>query len=289
MATADASTTRELLYEGRDLRVLFDRRPGDAAVVCFNWVGYRAAPDRFDADQLMARLGLPAVGVVALQDHWYCSPEMGPAGRAITEALRSHTHRLGLGYSMGGYAALRLAADLQLTHVLALSPQWSIDPGEAPWDPRYRRFAGPAQLGMGIRAGQIAGQAHVLYDPLHEVDRRHVEHIRAAGAVNLLPMPHAEHDTIKVLAGTAHFKPLLQACLAGDVAQMRSAVRQARRVSKLARACLLAHRGARRLTAGDAASARRWLGRAEAACPRPADVPAIRLLAHRLQQRPAPA
>ena len=68
---------------------------------------------------------------------------MGPAARqpgtaaraAVPEGARVMTY----GSSMGGYAALRFARALRADAILALSPQYSIDPAVVPWEDRWRQ------------------------------------------------------------------------------------------------------------------------------------------------------
>ena len=87
---------------------------------------------------------------------------------------------------MGGYAALKHGRLLGLTHALAVSPQVSIDPAEAPWEPRARFFRPPLHAGMRVAAADLAPAAFVLADPYDAEDWPHLELLEATGARTVL-------------------------------------------------------------------------------------------------------
>lgn len=177
-------------------------------------VGEVAGPERiFDGDFLQARLWLPDRPTTALYvtfRQWEAEPgqfsESGQVRRALTAglahlhvqsrwndwflnaetpALEAALHTLrarfmtarALGFSMGGYGALRFSRALRLNQVLLVSPQVSL---LLPEEDRY-----PEAAGFDPQAGDLATHARpdlkgvVAFDPTHALDRLHAERITA--------------------------------------------------------------------------------------------------------------
>ncbi|MBK0326512.1 alpha/beta hydrolase [Rhodobacteraceae bacterium F11138] len=112
---------------------------------------------------------------------WYINAET----EALETTLRALSSRYravrAMGFSMGGYAALRFAAALRLGQVVLVSPQVSIHPAAVPWDGRYADCAGVFDPDLGClarRAGpELAGV--LAYDPFRWRDRRNAREISA--------------------------------------------------------------------------------------------------------------
>ncbi|MCO5979127.1 hypothetical protein [Ideonella oryzae] len=248
-----------------------------AVVVCFNWGKFQTEGDRFYADELICNLRMSAVGIVSKRPHWYLCDEWPQALAAAREAMASHVLKVGYGYSMGAYAALKHSKALGLDRVLAFSPQWSVDPEEAPWDERKDWAFTPSMKGMGVRAGDRAGRAYLFVDPGFALDWWHVERLLPAGDNVLVPMRHCGHDTMRMLTGRESMGPILQACLHAKPADALDIVRRRRRLNTHFRAYLCGTRGLRRLNADDSAGALRWLGAGEALVPEASPVQQLRL------------
>lgn len=265
MASAPARhTRRQVLFVGRDVRVVLQPAASPVVVATFNWGKYQAEGDHFYADGLMHKLGHAAVGIVSTRPHWYVCEEMPQALAVARQAMANHPLRVGYGYSMGAYGALKHSQALALDLVLAFSPQWSVDPQEAPWDERSRWAFEPAMQGMGLRSRDRAGRAYLFMDPDHWVDRRHLQCLLPVGHNVLVPMRHCGHDTMKMLTGAESMGPVLRACLNQDDALLQSLVRRLLHQNPRFGGYLCAARGLRRARAGDLAGALRWCTQAEA-------------------------
>lgn len=246
---------RRIVFDGQDLRVVVQPAASPAVVACFNWGKFQAEGDHFYADELMRNLGLSAVGIVSKRPHWYVCEEWPQAQAAILEAMAGHTLRVGYGFSMGAYAALKYSSALGLDKVLAFSPQWSVDPQEAPWDDRRNWAYVPAMKGMGVRAADRRGLAYLFVDDEHPTDRLHLEQILQSGDNVLVSMRHCKHDTIKMLIGRESMGQVLKACMGDDPAEVLRVVKRRKRHSPRYRAHLCAIRAQRRLEAGDSQAA----------------------------------
>lgn len=249
---------RRIVFDGQDLRVVVQPAPSDAVIVCFNWGKFPLDGDHFYADALMHNLRLSAVGIVSKRPHWYVCEEWPQALAAAQEAMAGHTLRVGYGFSMGAYAALKHSRALGLDRVLAFSPQWSVDPEEAPWDARKDWAYAPSMRGMGVRAPDRAGRAYLFVDPGFALDRQHAEAVLPAGDNVFVSMRHCGHDTIKMLIGRESMGHVLRACMHAAPSEALAMVRRRKHLSVRFRAYLTATRGLRRLQARDNEGALRW-------------------------------
>ncbi len=130
------------------------------------------------------------------QNDWFINDET----TALESALRALVPRYrvvrAMGFSMGGYGALRFAAALGLDQVVLVSPQVSIHPAVVPWDGRYADSAAGFDPVLGDLAARAVPQVRGLlaYDPFRAQDRSH-----ARAIAELFPKLH-----LCALAGGGH-------------------------------------------------------------------------------------
>ena len=173
-------TAAERVFDGTLLqaRLWLPDRPTTALYVTFR--PWEPEPGRFDDRGCVQRAltaGLAHLHLQTRWNDWFLNAET-PALDAALQAVRARflTARA-LGYSMGGYAALRFSKALRLNQVLLVSPQVSLD---LPEEDRY-----PEASGFDPVAGDLAAHARpdlkgvVAYDPTHRLDRLHANRIMA--------------------------------------------------------------------------------------------------------------
>lgn len=256
----DGERLRAVLFPGRSDRLIvtFDHRRADRA-------GF--APDTHSTS--FARQGFSQLSIKTAANDWFVNRDTEALERALERVAADHERVQALGYSMGGYGALRFARALRARQVVAVSPQASIDPALVPWDPRYRaegRGWDGALGDLGPRAvPRLSGL--VVLDPFVRRDLRHAGMIQGLfPGLRLARLGFGGHPAIRTLraAGT----PWVVRREAGQ-----------RRAS--GPAILRAHRAARRLSAG-------WWTRlaASAEARRPALARAARERAAALPVRP---
>jgi pimeloyl-ACP methyl ester carboxylesterase len=97
-------------------------------------------PGSFSDDAPVRRAlnqGLAHLRIQSRWNDWFLNAET-PALEAALAALRPRfATALALGYSMGGYGALRLARALDLDQVILVSPQFTLDRAILPAEKRY--------------------------------------------------------------------------------------------------------------------------------------------------------
>lgn len=173
-------TASERVFDGRLLqaRLWLPDRPTTALYVTFR--PWEPDPGQFDDRGPVRRAltaGLAHLHLQTRQNDWFLNAET-PALETALRTLRARflTARA-LGYSMGGYAALRFSKALRLNQVLIVSPQVSL---HLPGEDRY-----PEAAGFDPVAGDLATHARpalkgvVAYDPTHPLDRLHADRIIA--------------------------------------------------------------------------------------------------------------
>jgi len=178
-------------------------------------------------------LGCCVLGVKPKAADWYRGADLHRFFRsAAFAAFRSGFQRVVLyGSSMGGYGALTFAAACPGAEVLAINPQSTLDPVLVPWEPRYpegmaQDWAGDfADAALGMRS---ARRAFVAYDPLLDLDRRHVERLPAD---NLIPFatPLLGHSLPAWLLEMGVLKELLQRVADNDLDAARCRILARRR------------------------------------------------------------
>ena len=231
-----------IVFEDAHLRVMFQPGGSDMLLLTFGDAAVLADGTRFFADTVAAKFGINCLGFMARAANWYPAASMQAAARAVAYTLAAFDIRMSYGSSMGAYAAVKHSALLGATHVLALCPQWSIDPAECgASESGYRDFFRPAMAGMGVRQADMAGEITVFYDPGQRDDAYHYRTLAACSPrVRACRVHHAGHHLAPVLRGSRLAVDLMQACYLGDPARLYALVNPPRRASVHRRRNLLA-------------------------------------------------
>lgn len=181
-------------------------------------------------EAFLAREGVSAICILGRGNDWYQYPDMLAACAAARASIRARARVMTYGSSMGGYAALRFADALRAQAVLALSPQYSIDPAVVPWEFRWEqdshRIDWQPELSGPIRC---AATPYILYDP-KGLDCRHVDLIECDVPGTAIAIPYAGHPVTTFLGGTGLLRPLVHGILDDtiDVATLRQQIKSRR-------------------------------------------------------------
>lgn len=132
----------------------------------------------------LAKRGIPVLSLTYREANWYQSEQFFPAIDAARDFLGPDVSVTTYGASMAAmarsWAARRLGAD----RVVALCPQFTIEPEIAPFERRYRAEA--ERIGPFIHdiSAELSDEIDyfVIIDPSHGIDTSHVK---------LFPKPHA--------------------------------------------------------------------------------------------------
>ena len=171
-------TAPERVFDGDLLqaRLWHPDRPSTALYVTFRqWVPEPGAFDAHGCVQRALTAGLAHLHIQTRWNDWFLNRETAALETAL-QALRARflTARA-LGFSMGGYGALRLSRALRLNQVLLVSPQVSL---QLPGEDRY-----PEAADFDPVAGDLATHARpdltgvVAFDPFHRLDACHARQV----------------------------------------------------------------------------------------------------------------
>jgi tetratricopeptide (TPR) repeat protein len=184
--------------DGRHQAVTFESYHDDTG---FDRIGF--------GETFFERAGLTAIHVLTVGNDWYQYPEIEEALAAIRKSVSGAERVLAYGSSMGGYAAVRFADAIGATHVLSLSPQYSIDPKRVAADRRWwwdqKRIAF-----MAAHNGPITCSADIVvaYDPTIRLDDLHGQMIGRDVPTRFLKLTYAGHPVTTMLNELSVLRPL---------------------------------------------------------------------------------
>lgn len=186
-------------------------------------------------EEFLRNAGISAIHVMGVREDWYQYPEMPAAMQAVRQATAGAERVMTYGSSMGGYAALRFADAAGANAVLAISPQYSIDPKKTPFEKRWiqdsRRIHFLPEIDGRL---SCAVQPIVVFDPVAE-DGRQAALIQQDIAITQIRLPHVSHPATTYLGEVGLLKPLVLKTLSGELdgPAFNSEARLARRRSSL--------------------------------------------------------
>jgi hypothetical protein len=244
-----AATAERFLIRGDHANLWFEGQ-GDALVVSFDNLatideGWPRGPWAW---KRLEPLGHSVLGVQSHAKDWFRQPTAPALLRGLEERgfFRRFRRVVLTGASMGGFAALNFAPLIPEARVLAFSPQTTMNKVIAPYEARFpyavkrSNWEGMPFLDAAAAVPYIR-RAVVVYDPMVPEDRAHAA--RLAGTnVQLLPVPFATHEAIRVVLKTGTFPLLIEALIEGDGTgpEFWQAYRARRSVTKWQRALLAA-------------------------------------------------
>ncbi|MCQ8279304.1 hypothetical protein NFI95_12715 [Acetobacteraceae bacterium KSS8] len=220
-----------LLYDDLDIRVIWRAGSSNYLLITFGDLVGLANGLRFAADIPAAKAGINCIGIVAKRPNWYPVSSIHAAFATIAPILRDFSLRITYGGSMGGYAAIKYSKLFGATHIIAMCPQWSIDPTECDGHhPGWASYFEPRLSGMGIKTEDVSGAVTVMADPFDRIDRFHLERIaRAAPNLLVIGVFFVGHHITHVFAGTKTLVDIIAAAMAADQQSLIALSRSARK------------------------------------------------------------
>jgi tetratricopeptide (TPR) repeat protein len=210
---------------------------------CDRWVitfDHHSIGDGFDregfGESFLQANGISAIHVLGRGNDWYQYDDIFAAAAVVRAATSGAVRRVAYGSSMGGYAAVRLADAIGADAVLALSPQWSIDPAIANWDNRWsqdaHRIRWLSTMAVPLRP---APSSVLVYDPHLPLDRRHALLIAEQTGSHLLPVAHCLHPASTFLGEVSLLREMLEDLLYDrfDARAMATEIRARRATSSV--------------------------------------------------------
>ena len=207
---------REWIYQGDQLRAYCDNPSCDRARANFDH--RRAGRAEFDDPQLLAgpvRHGFASLIVQSSSNDYYLNRELPALRAALRDYVRRFKDVSGMGFSMGGFAALLLSRALNFSNLWLISPMSPTIPKTPPFFPNeaaeqdiFKSF-GPDTL-HGVKR-QMRGV--VVFDPYFEAgrDRSYAEFVqKLCPKISLLALPWGGHPATQFLNEIQHYSPMLR-------------------------------------------------------------------------------
>jgi pimeloyl-ACP methyl ester carboxylesterase len=207
----------ETLFRDHDIHVRRRAAHGSrCCVVTFDSFSDLGTIDRPGyGEAFLDRSGIDAIHVVGRDNAWYQYTGIPAAMTAIRSAAAGYDRVVTYGSSMGGYAAIRLAALAGAHAVFALSPQFSINPRLVFWERRWPDNAARFRdVWESALPWPSPAEAYIAYDP-RTPDSRHVALIRARFPCRAMPLPYTGHPVTGFLAETGLLQQAILAICAG--------------------------------------------------------------------------
>lgn len=169
----------------------------------------------------LQKRGHSVLGVKRVATAWYRSADLHQLFRALqTQGFFDRFEQVMFyGPSMGGYAALSLAAAAPGCTVLALNPQSTLAPDRVWFDQRFAGGRGPSWQGDfvdGVDGAATARRVYVCYDPYQVKDHLHAKRLPVHNRVNLR-LPFVGHTTAQALNGLGLLGAVFDQALAGTL------------------------------------------------------------------------
>lgn len=197
---------KQIIFEDDHIRAIYLKGTSKTLVVSFGDLITRAKGTLINAEKSLSKYDYAVIGVMPKQKSWFPAASMQALLLELAPILQQFQRIVGYGGSMGGYAAIKYSKLLGLSRVVAMVPQYSIDPDEVA-DRRYSDFYDvDLHADMRIQSDDIAQGCEyiIVYDPYFDHDREHFLKIQAViPQVKVLHLPYTGHDVIAVLASSA--------------------------------------------------------------------------------------
>ncbi|WP_296282002.1 hypothetical protein [uncultured Acinetobacter sp.] len=197
---------KQIIFEDDHIRAIYLQGNSDTLVLSFGDLITRAKGLSINAEKSLMKYDYAVVGIMPKQKSWFPASSMSALLEQLQPILNQYKNIVGYGGSMGGYAAIKYARSLRMNRVVAMVPQYSIDPAEVE-DKRYTDFY-DAELNadMRIQTQDIVADCEyiIVYDPYFENDKEHYLKIKPLiPQLHTLHLPYTGHDAIAVLANSA--------------------------------------------------------------------------------------
>ncbi|TQR53180.1 hypothetical protein [Acinetobacter sp. RF14B] len=196
---------KQIVFEDEHIRAVF--MPGSSSELIFSFGDLitRAKGLSINAEKSLAKFEFNVLGIMPKHKSWFPQGSMWNMLQAIAELIAPFQQRIAYGGSMGGYAAIKYSNVLDVQRVVAMVPQYSIDPQDVE-DRRYNMFYQP-ELNQGMRIEvedvSAAREYIIIYDPYCAEDRAHYLKLQAViPQHHVLHLPFTGHDAIAVLASS---------------------------------------------------------------------------------------
>lgn len=188
----------------------------DTLVITFQPYGVPGAERRGFGEDIIPALGCDVLCFKPLINNWYQDIATDDLKDISKSVIHAYKRRIGYGSSMGAYALFYFANVLRIQEIVALSPQYSVDPAVAPGEDRWDELRTIAFRHKWTEGGNM--KAHVFYDPFDKLDRWHFQCLRGIFPCGQnFSLPFSGHPTTTALVESRQLKHFITEFVAGTL------------------------------------------------------------------------
>lgn len=195
----------DLLFLSNDYAVTASLFAGETVFVTFQSATKTPGLHRLGfGEEFFRKRQIAAIHVVPSQSGWYQSRELLKICARVKKAAGPYKRVITYGSSMGGYAAINFAQLVGATDVIAISPQYTIDPARALRETRYN--AAIDRMPDGFVYDQPTGRdwsktrVNLIYDPFDPLDAYQADLAAQHIPVVRVRLNHSTHPVTAVLS-----------------------------------------------------------------------------------------
>jgi tetratricopeptide (TPR) repeat protein len=222
----------DIVYASEALTAFWRKGESPWTLVVFEGAAFVGPQDDLPRRSFIERNNLSAVVIAPNRRSWYPASETLPCVEAIRSAVGS-APLVTFGSSMGAYGAIKFAGALRARHVVALAPQFSIDPNVArassePWTINFRP---ELNAKMEISAKDVGCPVDIVFDPTCGVDLEHVTQILKRVNCRLIHVRNAGHGVEALFGGPTALLDLIRLLAADNLVAVADLARRNKRSS----------------------------------------------------------
>jgi hypothetical protein len=215
----------ETLYQSDQLRILCHNPQAEHAVVVFD---HRQVRDGNFAtirpSDKITKAGFSYITVASKRNDWFLSPSLSDCHEQVSAYMAKYRRVVGFGSSMGGFGALAMSRTFRFKQVLVVSPQITVFPDRAPFDPRFKEHAKELDptfdtVSQHPRKG-LGGV--ILFDPNQPNDLAHAQIISELfPRLRRVPMSFAGHPALKLISQAKGFHRIQDELVSNHISAYR--------------------------------------------------------------------
>lgn len=226
-----------LTYSSEKIYTVYEEGKSDYLLITFGFNGMRTERNSFWGQNFCRKGKINVLGIVSRNSDWFPEEYMRPAIEACLPYIAHIKNRIAYGGSMGGFGALKYGAALGAQKIMALVPQYSINPHDVGhFDTKFTEFYhADLHSNMRIKKSESASQCTwILFDPSLLIDAGHVQELsRVVENCRLVPMYHTGHATARIFKTSERAINFIELIANGDLGAVDRFVIEERRKSSL--------------------------------------------------------
>lgn len=192
-----------------------------------------------EAENFFYKRKIPTINIICRRNNWWQTLEMFEALAVLRELDLPASYRqiTTYGLSMGAYGALLFSRALQASRVIAIAPQYSVNPQVVPFETRWAEDREQIEFVWDDMAQGLTpdGEVIVFYDRFFDFDKRHIDLLEQHRPIDKFLVSFATHTIARALNDMGIFSSIMQRLFDNDLSkkQFSDLVRSSRQQSPL--------------------------------------------------------